>query len=159
MDERTSQNLVEALANAVRHRLKEEKPNDIVKSAQKYFEFLQGNEAASDIEIARICHEANRAYCQSIGDDSQPTWADAPDWQKDSAINGVEFHRSDPNAKAYASHESWMAEKVADGWKYGDTKDPELKTHPCMVRFEDLPMEQQLKDHIFRSIVHAMAAI
>lgn len=29
-------NRVEALANAVRHRLKEETPDDVVKSAQKY---------------------------------------------------------------------------------------------------------------------------
>lgn len=33
---------VEALNNAVRHRLKEETPDDVVKSATKYFEFLQG---------------------------------------------------------------------------------------------------------------------
>jgi hypothetical protein len=36
-------NRVEALANAVRHRLREENADDVVKSAQKYFEFLQGN--------------------------------------------------------------------------------------------------------------------
>lgn len=35
-------NRVEALANAVRHRLKEETADDVVKSAQKYFEFLNG---------------------------------------------------------------------------------------------------------------------
>ena len=28
-------------------------------------------------EIARVCHEVNRAYCQAIGDNSQPTWEDA----------------------------------------------------------------------------------
>lgn len=36
-------NRVEALANAVRHRLKEETPEQVVQAAQKYFEFLQGN--------------------------------------------------------------------------------------------------------------------
>jgi hypothetical protein len=36
-------NRVEALANAVRHRLREETADDVVKSAQKYFEFLQGS--------------------------------------------------------------------------------------------------------------------
>jgi hypothetical protein len=36
-------NRVEALANAVRHRLREENADDVVKSAQKYFDFLQGN--------------------------------------------------------------------------------------------------------------------
>lgn len=43
-------------------------------------------------QIARIAHETNRAYCESIGDNSQPPWQDAPDWQKLSAINGVKFH-------------------------------------------------------------------
>lgn len=38
-------NRVEALANAVRHRLREETADDVVKSAQKYFEFLQGKKA------------------------------------------------------------------------------------------------------------------
>lgn len=35
-------NRVEALNNAVRHRLKEEAADDVVKSAEKYFAFLQG---------------------------------------------------------------------------------------------------------------------
>lgn len=32
-------------------------------------------------QIARMAHEANRAYCQALGDDSQPAWEDAPEWQ------------------------------------------------------------------------------
>lgn len=43
MEEREQQNRIEALANAVRHRLKEETSDDIVKSAEKYFQFLQGD--------------------------------------------------------------------------------------------------------------------
>lgn len=39
--------------------------------------------------IAALCHEANAAYCRQTGDDSQPNWDDAPDWQKESAITGV----------------------------------------------------------------------
>ena len=39
------QDRIEALANAVRHRLKEESADDIVKSARKYYEFLQGEES------------------------------------------------------------------------------------------------------------------
>jgi hypothetical protein len=38
---------VEALANAVRHRLKEETADDVVKSAAKYYDFLK-NGAAVD---------------------------------------------------------------------------------------------------------------
>lgn len=32
-----------------------------------------------------------------------------------------------------------MANKIADGWKYGEAKDPEAKTHPCLVPFDKLP--------------------
>ena len=39
--------------------------------------------------VARICHEANRAYCQTIGDFSQRPWAEADEWQRKSAIEGV----------------------------------------------------------------------
>ena len=44
MDETEQQNRIEALANAVRHRLREETAEDIVKSAEKYYEFLQGDD-------------------------------------------------------------------------------------------------------------------
>lgn len=108
---------------------------------------------------AIMCHEANRAYCQALGDHSQVPWAEAPEWAKDSAIAGVHFHCVNPDAGPEGSHESWMAQKVADGWKYGPEKDPEKKEHPCMVPFEQLPKEQQAKDYIFRAIVKTMLGV
>ncbi len=107
-------------------------------------------------QIARVCHEANRALCMTHGDMSQVGWDDAPQWQRDSAMNGVAFVLSDPDAPASANHVSWMAEKVADGWIYGPVKDPERKTHPCIVPFDALPPEQQAKDKIFKAIVLAL---
>lgn len=41
-------NRVEALANAVRHRLKEETPDQVVEAAGKYFAFLQGTPKAAE---------------------------------------------------------------------------------------------------------------
>lgn len=108
-------------------------------------------------DIARIAHEANRAYCKTIGDDSQPAWEDAPDWQKDSAESGVVFHVTNPDAGPSGSHENWMKVKEEDGWVYGETKDPEAKTHPCMVPYDQLPEEQRIKDYIFTAIVHALS--
>ena len=105
--------------------------------------------------IARVCHEVNRAYCQALGDMSQPAWEDAPEWQRVSARMGVDLHLSGDFGPE-ASHIGWMQQKLAEGWKYGPVKDPEKKEHPCMVPFDQLPREQQAKDFIFRSVVHAL---
>ena len=105
------------------------------------------------VKIAQVCHEVNRAYCEALGDHSQPTWEDAPQWQRDSAMNGVQLHLTRPDAGPQASHESWLAEKLASGWKWGPEKNPDEKEHPCIVPFEELPVAQQAKDYIFRAVV------
>lgn len=110
------------------------------------------------IAIARVAHESNKAYCESLGDFSQKPWLEAPEWQRLSAINGVEFHRTNPDAGDSASHDNWSAEKTRAGWVYGPEKDEALKTHPCLVPFDELPREQQLKDAPFRAVVHALAS-
>jgi hypothetical protein len=104
---------------------------------------------------ARLCHEVNRAYCEALGDTSQVAWEDSPEWQLESAIAAVDFHQSNPEAGPSAAHDSWMKQKVDDGWVHGDTKDADAKTHPCIMPFEQLPVEQQAKDFLFRAIVHA----
>lgn len=107
-------------------------------------------------DIARACYEANRVYCKSIGDHSQPAWKDAPEWQQQSAIAGVRFHLKNPEAGPSASHEEWMRVKLEDGWSYGPEKNPVLKQHPCMVPYEALPAEQRLKDELFIAIVRSL---
>lgn len=105
--------------------------------------------------LARIAHEVNRVHCEHMGDDSQPSWNDAPEWQKDSAMEGVRKIWSGQVTTPEQSHESWLALKVADGWVYGETKDPEKKTHPCMVPYNELPHDQRIKDAFFFAIVKA----
>ena len=110
-------------------------------------------------QVAPICHEANRAYCAALGDTSQPTWEEAPHWQRESAVKGVEFHlaslRADKEPTPSASHDSWLDQKRSEGWQYGPIKNPELKLHPCFLPYEGLPIEQQAKDYIFAGIVTA----
>ena len=103
-------------------------------------------------QIAEVCHEANRVYCLSIGDHSQPRWDDAPDWQRESAVQGVENIVEGSVKAPGETHVSWLASKKADGWVYGEVKDAEAKTHPCMVEYKDLPVEQQKKDALFFGI-------
>ena len=107
-------------------------------------------------EVARIAHEINRAYCEAIGDESQKPWNTAPDWQKDSAMNGVRFLVKNPDSTPEDSHNSWLDAKKADGWEWGPMKDEELKRHPCLVNYEDLPQEQKVKDFLFSAVVLSM---
>lgn len=110
-------------------------------------------------QIASICHEANRRYCETIGDTSQVPWKEAPEWQQKSAINGVHFHldvlMQGGTPSPMASHESWLNEKTKEGWKYGPVKDVEKKEHNCFMPYDQLPLEQRLKDYIFTGIVKA----
>lgn len=105
---------------------------------------------------ARATHEANRAYCIAIGDNSQPSWDDAPEWQRSSARNGVVGALN--GATPEQSHESWLAEKMAAGWKYGAVKNPEAKEHPCFVPYSELPEAQRAKDNLYLAVARAMVA-
>jgi hypothetical protein len=105
---------------------------------------------------ARAAHETNRAYCLALGDTSQPSWEDAPDWQKTSARKGVDGALNGNTPEQ--SHESWLKEKAETGWKYGPVKDPEKKEHPCFVPYNELPPEQRHKDTLFLTVVRAVAA-
>ena len=106
--------------------------------------------------LARICHQANKAYCEAIGDNSQLDWEQAPAWQRESAYLGARLHLDNPGAGPQASHESWFAQKQAEGWIYGEIKDPEKKQHPCMVPFAELPEWQQAKDRLFCGTVASL---
>ena len=107
-------------------------------------------------KAARIAHEVNRVYCHSIGDDSQPTWENAPEWQKQSAIEGITLHwkvlAEGGIVPPAASHESWLREKRRTGWKYGPVKDAGRKEHPCCVPYDELPMDQKRKDYLFGAV-------
>lgn len=109
-----------------------------------------------ELFIAKACHEANRVWCQANGDNSQKHWQDAEQWQRDSAIAGVNFRLNNPDAPESAQHDAWMADKEKDGWVYGNVKDADKKTHPCLVPFEELPEFQKKKDALFCAIVDAL---
>lgn len=40
-------------------------------------------------------------------------------------------------------HEVWAETRVKQGWKYGEKRNDELKTHPCLIPYEDLPEEEK----------------
>lgn len=108
--------------------------------------------------LAAIAHAVNAAYCKAIGDNSQADWDNAPQWQKDSAANGVRHMLANPDATPEQMHESWLLEKEKAGWVYGEVKDEKQKTHPCMLPYDELPTAQRVKDYLFQAVVKAFLA-
>ena len=105
------------------------------------------------VKIAELAYEVNRSYCRMIGDNSRPIWANAPDWQKESAISGVRFHFANPATEPSHSHDEWLATKKAHGWKYGPVKDVFKKEHPYFVPYDKLSIEQRLKSSLLAAVV------
>jgi len=109
------------------------------------------------MEIAKVCHEVNRAYCRSHDDNSHVSWELSPEWQRTSAISGVQAHLMNRDLTPADSHLLWLKTKEEQGWIYGEVKDAEAKTHPCMLPYDDLPPGQKLKDYLFSAVVEALA--
>ena len=103
--------------------------------------------------VARICYEANRAYCHALGDRSAEMWLVAPNETKASIKEGIEALMKNLSLTAEQAHEGWAAFKVKNGWKYGPKKNPARKEHPCLMPYDKLPESEKLKDYIFRGIV------
>lgn len=36
-------------------------------------------------------------------------------------------------------HEVWAKSRIDEGWCYGEERNDELKQHPCLVPYEELP--------------------
>ena len=104
------------------------------------------------VEIAKLAHTVNREYCRALDDKSHLPWDQAPEWQRNSAIKGVEAHLISKNMTPEESHDSWMKQKLDEGWEWGPEKDVEKKQHPCLVDYYKLPVAQRAKDHIFKGI-------
>ena len=107
-------------------------------------------------DIAIMCHQANKTWCEMNADHSQKDWNEAEQWQRDSAIKGVEFRLNNPDAGKDSQHNAWMQDKLSNGWVYGEEKNADKKTHPCLVSFDKLPEFQQKKDALFCAIVDAL---
>ncbi|WBQ09865.1 hypothetical protein L2D01_13380 [Hyphomonadaceae bacterium ML37] len=85
-----------------------------------------------------------------------PSWEEAPDWMRDATFEGVRFRLSHRDASPGAQHDQWMAQKARNGWRYGEVKDADARTHPMMVPFEDLQVHERRKDALFAAVVEAL---
>lgn len=108
------------------------------------------------IAIAKVCYQANKAWCEINNDYSLLTWEQAEQRTKDYFISGVEFRLNleSPFIGEDAQHNSWMKGMINDGLIYDKTKDLQKNTHPYLIPFEELPDYYQIKARLFVAIVN-----
>lgn len=109
------------------------------------------------IDIARVCHEANRAVQQiqqNPGIAVSLPWDQLDAHTAASIISGVEGVLAGKTPEQ--SHAGFCAIKIADGWVFGPVKDADAKTHPDLVPYDQLPDDQKQKNVLFNAIVNAL---
>ena len=106
--------------------------------------------------IAQVTHEAMRAWQKANGQAPAPPWSRAPKWMRESSAASVVWRMSNPRTGASAQHDQWLAQKKADGWKFGRVKDAAKKTHPMMVPYSQLPEFERRKDALVNAVVDAL---
>ncbi|NBO98823.1 MAG: hypothetical protein EBU90_01675 [Proteobacteria bacterium] len=111
------------------------------------------NKHVEIIQIAKTCHSVNRAFQKFIGEETNPEWNEVSEELQNSAIEGVKKKIENPSFTPEQQHLSWCDYKIKHGWTYGETKDFEKKTHPCLVPYEELSENDKFKDKLFQAVI------
>lgn len=114
---------------------------------------LEEEIVADYYSIAKVAYQANKAFSETNFDFTHKDWDDISDEAKTSFVNGVIRVFEKPDITPEEIHENWKKEKVDNGWVYGEEKDIEKKTHPCISIYDNLPLFEKLKDKLFIDIV------
>jgi class 3 adenylate cyclase/tetratricopeptide (TPR) repeat protein len=61
---------------------------------------------------------------------------------------------------AEITHDNWLKQRLADGWRHGTSRNDLLKEHPCIVPYDDLPESEKEYDRkISVGVIQAMLAL
>lgn len=115
---------------------------------------IAGDAAALD-RAAYVAHEANRVYRETIGGPAVPIWKELTGEQRAGKRSGVKAALEGKTPEEM--HIAWCEYKLKDGWRYGPRENEVSKEHPCLLPYDDLPIEQRRKDALFLGIVKALA--
>jgi hypothetical protein len=55
------------------------------------------------------------------------------------------------------THDIWAQQRLAEGWRYGESRDDRKKEHPCLVPYEQLPEFE--KEYDRNTAMHTLKAI
>lgn len=92
-------------------------------------------------ELPNSEKEANRSFVRDI-----PNKLDTVGYALVPATGEAgsrEFSKDEIDLLAQMEHQRWMREKLAQGWRYGETTDRENKVHSLLVPWDSLPPEEK----------------
>lgn len=115
------------------------------KTKEDYKEYL--------IDIAKVAHQANRAFLNTLGDTSEKDWENLSEEAKKETAEQVEFSLQNEHVGAEAHHIAWMNEMKEKGYTHGEVGDMK---HPLLVPFDLLPAENQKQHKLFFAVVQAL---
>ena len=113
----------------------------------------QIDKAMSD--VARVVYEANRAYCATMGDYTLQPWDLIGRAEKDSWKLGAAHYVKASGCSPAELHNVWFEEQVKEGWSLGPEIDFAHKTHPCLLPWFQLPVDQRMRALLFYHVVQA----
>lgn len=106
--------------------------------------------------IARIAHEADRAFCALHGD-LKKVWASQEAHERECAVRGVKIATATPRATAADLHTSWLRDKREAGWRFGPQLDLHDRLDPMMIPWEQLSDYAQARERLFLAVVRSLA--
>ena len=112
----------------------------------------------SPAQIAQVCHEANRGLHLIQPDDGIPvadSWDDLAEGERAEVTADVEHALA--GATVDELHEQWCNTRYTEGWTHGPTRDADLRTHPYLVPYDDLPAAQHEEYELFAAVVDTLA--
>jgi ryanodine receptor 2 len=55
------------------------------------------------------------------------------------------------------AHDIWARQRMSEGWTYGPRRDDQLRQHPCLVPYADLPESE--KEYDRKTALQSLKAI
>jgi hypothetical protein len=109
----------------------------------------------TDEQIAEVCHAANMAVQKLLGDECPSLeWEDEDEFIRKTSTGEVQMILA--GASPEETHNEWCERLFDQGYICGLVKSRTMKTHPCLVPFRDLPIEQKRKVRMIHAIVLAL---
>ncbi|MDB4584824.1 hypothetical protein N9164_16870 [Draconibacterium sp.] len=125
-------------------------------SAVCCFSFIELTGELSE-KIARIAHDADRAWCAAFGWPGSAGWSHCTPGDREARIEAVLMIITTPGADASTLHDDWCEVMRRNGWRHGAAHDGIARTSPGLIAFDRLPIDQQRRQAMFVGIVRALS--